>query len=100
MASLLCNARECPGGGEVQGTALGHLVLPQGKSGLGVEFTLLHSGASLAHHAFWDLGLVVPRTGGKGGWGITFCPSCGKGSLFGVHPASIPNQRTTGGSQQ
>lgn len=27
MASLLCNARECPSGGWVQGRALGHLDL-------------------------------------------------------------------------
>lgn len=97
MASLLCNARECPGGGEAQGRAPGRLDLRQGKSGPWAELTLPHLGASLPHRGHWDLGLAALRTDGKGGWGITFCPSCGKGSLFGVCPCSIPNQGTMWG---
>lgn len=33
MASLLCNARECPGGREAQGRASGHPDLHRGKCG-------------------------------------------------------------------
>lgn len=66
MASLLCNARECPSGGWVQGRAWGHLDLCQSKSGFWVELTLLHSESYLLHHGHWDLGLEAPRVDGKG----------------------------------
>lgn len=69
MASLLCNARECHGGGEVgevEGRAAGHPDLGQGKSGPWVELTLPHSGASLPHCGCFSLGLAVLRVDGKG----------------------------------
>ena len=66
MASLLCNARECPSSGEAQGRALGYPDLHRGKSGLWVGLTLPHLGASLPYCGHWDSGLAVPRAGGKG----------------------------------
>lgn len=78
MASLPCNARECSPS--------------EGMCGAGCRVILIYAGAPWAS----GRGLAAPKRGVKaseGRWGIPACPSCGKGSLFGVPP---PPSQTEG----
>lgn len=86
MASLLCNARECPGGGEVRGRALGYPDLCRGKSGLWVELTLPHSGASLPHHSHWDRAWKCLGRVGRVDGELPFARRVVKGGCFGSVP--------------